>query len=227
MKRILSILFISMVHLLCHMMSGMARVFSYDTPRDQRLKNFPLKYLIKEADQFYHWGTLDIASHMAEVKLVSSNIRNQFNLSAEYGWNNNLEAEVSYERYIQDYFRAFGGINIENEREDDLSKISTTVVAGFRFLTPYLFNLDIRIDNKLRPQIGLSREILLFPRTFVFGRYEYQADFRWVNDFEDQNNYRKEVVWSAGFEYLLSRNLSLMASYDNRFGVGGGLSIRF
>ncbi|MBK8503530.1 MAG: multicopper oxidase domain-containing protein [Saprospiraceae bacterium] len=214
-------------HVLYHMMSGMARVFSYDTPRDQRLNSFPLKNLIDEADQFYSWGRLDAASHMTEINLVSSNIRNQINFSTEYGWNKNLEAELSYERYIQDYFRIFGGINIENKNEDDLSKISTTAVAGFRFLTPYLFNLDIRLDNKLRPQLGLSREILIFPRTLVFGRYEYQADFGWVNDFEDLHNYRKEVVWSAGFEYFLSRNFSLMASYDNRFGAGGGLSIRF
>jgi hypothetical protein len=214
-------------HVLYHMMSGMTRIFSYDTPRDQRMNRFPLTNLIHEANQFYHWGMLDVASHMAEVNLVSSNIRNQFNFSTEFGWNQNLEAEFSYERYLQDYLRIFGGINIENEIEDDLSKVSTTAVAGFRFLTPYLFNLDIRMDNKLRPQIGLSREIMIFPRTLLFGTYEYQADFGWVNDFEDQYNYQKEVVWNAGLEYLLSRNFSLMASYDNRFGAGGGLSVRF
>jgi uncharacterized protein with beta-barrel porin domain len=35
-----------------------------------------------------------------------------------------------------------------------------------------------------------------------------------------------DTVWSAGAEYMLSRNVSLMGSYDNRFG-GGGLSVRF
>jgi hypothetical protein len=108
-----------------------------------------------------------------------------------------------------------------------LSMLSTTAFAGYRFQTPYLFNLEIRLDNKLRPHIGLSREILLFPRTLIFGTYEYQADFGWVNNFEDLNNYRREVLWRTGFEYLLSRNLSFMASYDNRFGAGAGLSARF
>jgi hypothetical protein len=55
--------------------------------------------------------------HMTEINLVSSNIRNQLNLTAEYDWNQHLEAEVSYERYIQDYFRVVGGINIENDKE--------------------------------------------------------------------------------------------------------------
>src|SRR5680860_843552 len=214
-------------HVLYHMMSGMARVFSYDTPRDDRLKGYPISGLITEADKYYTWAMVDAASHMTELNLVSSNIRNQFNLSAEYGWNQNLEAEVTYERYLHDYLRIFGGVNMENELEDSLDEISTTAILGIRYLTPYLFNLDVRIDNKLRPQIGLSREILIFPRTAIFGRVEYQADFGWVDNLPPGDNFSKEVTWNAGVEYFLSRNFSLMGSYDNRFGAGGGLSIRF
>lgn len=213
-------------HILYHMMSGMARIISYDTPRDPRMAEFPVSKLIKEADMFYSWSMIDAASHMTEFNYVVSNIRNQFNIKAEYGWNQNLEAEVTYERYLHDYLSVFGGVNIENEKEDSLDEISTTAIVGVRFLTPYLFNLDVRVDNKLRPQISLSREILIFPRTAIFGTYEYQADFGWVNDLSG-NNFEKEVVWNAGVEYFLSRNFSLMASYDNRFGAGGGLSVRF
>tara|TARA_R100001369_G_scaffold38462_1_gene64175 strand:- start:31643 stop:34309 length:2667 start_codon:yes stop_codon:yes gene_type:complete len=214
-------------HILYHMMGGMARVFSYDTPRDERLEEFPVSKLVKETDMWYSWGMLDAASHMTELNLVTSNIRNQFNVTAEYGWNKNLEAEVSYERYLFDYLRVFGGVNVENEMEDSLEELNTTAIAGIRYLTPYLFNLDVRIDNELRPQLSLSREIMIFPRTSIFGIYEYQADFGWVNDLPAGDNFEKEVTWSAGLEYMLSRNFSLMGSYDNRFGAGGGLSIRF
>ncbi len=214
-------------HILYHMMSGMARVVSYDTPRDPRMAEYPVKNLFKEADELYIWSTADVASHMATFNLVASNFRNQFNISAEYGWNQNLEAEVSYERYLHDYFRVFGGVKFENEIEDSMDNISTTAVAGIRFLTPYLFNLDVRIDSKLRPQISLSREILIFPRTAIFGRYEYQADFGWVDTLPTGNNYANVVVWNAGVEYFLSRDFSLMVSYDNRFGAGGGISVRF
>lgn len=213
-------------HILYHMMSGMARIYSYDTPRDPRMANYPVSKLINEADKFYAWSMVDAASHMTEFNFIASNIRNQFNVMAEYGWNKNLETEVTYERYLHDYLRVFGGVNIENEREDSLDELSTTAIAGIRYLTPYLFNLDMRIDNKLRPQISLSREILIFPRTAIFGSYEYQADFGWINDLPG-DNFAKEVVWNAGVEYFLSRNFSLMASYDNRFGAGGGLSVRF
>ena len=68
---------------------------------------------------------------------------------------------------------------------------------------------------------------MIFPRFSVFGYYEYQADFGVVGNVENQNQYSQEIVWNTGVEYLLSRNFSLMASYDNRFGAGGGLSVRF
>jgi CopA family copper-resistance protein len=214
-------------HILYHMMSGMARVVSYDTPRDDRLNGYPISGLITEADKYYTWGMLDEASHMTGFNFTTSNIRNQFNVMAEYGWNENLEAEVTYERYLHDYLSVFGGVTIENELEDSLDELSTTAIVGIRYLTPYLFNLDVRIDNKLRPQISLSRQIVIFPRTAIFGNYEYQADFGWVDDLPTGDNFAKEVVWNTGVEYFLSRNFSLMASYDNRFGAGGGLSVRF
>ncbi|MCB0507483.1 MAG: multicopper oxidase domain-containing protein [Bacteroidetes bacterium] len=214
-------------HILYHMMSGMARVVSYDTPKDPRMSKYPTSNLIKEADRYYAWSLLDVASNMTAYNFVASNIRNQFNVSAEYGWNKNLEAEATYEYYLYDYFRVFGGVNMENKHRDNLNNISTTAVAGIRYLTPYLFNLDVRIDNKLRPQISLSREIMIFPRTSIFGMYEYQADFGWVNKLDAGNTFEKEVTWNAGIEYFLSRNFSLMANYDNRFGAGGGLSMRF
>ena len=214
-------------HILYHMMGGMARVFSYDTPRDKRLDAFPIATLIHETDAYYTWGMADVASQMSAINIVSSNIRNQFNLSAEYGYNKNMEAELTYERYIYDYLTVFGGVNVENELENTLEELTTTAVAGIRYFTPYMFNLDVRIDNQLRPQISLSRAIMIFPKLSVFGTYEYQADFGFINDFEEGVNYENEVVWDAGLEYMLSRNFSLMVNYDNRFGGGGGISIRF
>lgn len=214
-------------HILYHMMGGMARVMSYDTPRDSRLKEYPISNLIRETNQFYTWGMVDATSHMAGLNLVYSNIRNQFNLSAEYGWNQNIEAEFSYEYYLNDWFRVFGGVNMENEIEDSMDQINTTAIAGIRYFTPYMFNLDVRLDNKLRPQISLSRELMIFPRLSVFGIYEYQTDFGWADDLPEGKDYLKEETITVGAEYFLSKNFSLIGSYDNRYGAGAGLSVRF
>jgi len=219
-------------HVLYHMMSGMARIYSYDSIRDPRMKPFPLKELTEEGERFYTWGVLDAASHMTELNVVSSNTYNQLNLTGEYGWNENFEFEVSYERYLYDYLSVFVGVNAENEIKNSYEKASTVGIAGIRFLTPYLFSLDARIDNQLRPEIRIGREIMVFRRTVVFGNYEYQMDFGWVNDLEKEDgkrtlDYISETTWSAGVEYFLSRNISIMVSYDNRFGLGGGLTSRF
>ncbi|QED37163.1 copper oxidase [Antarcticibacterium arcticum] len=214
-------------HILYHLDSGMARIFSYDTPRDERLEDHPLKILTNTSNHFFTWGMVDVASHMTEINLVSSNIRNQFTLTGEYGWNQNMEAELTYERYLNDWFRVFGGVNVENESTNSLDEIATTAIAGIRYFTPYRFNLDVRMDNKLRPTISLSREILVFRRIAVFAEYEFQADFGWVNELPEGENFKKEEVLTVGAEYFLAKNFSIMGSYDNRFGAGGGLSIRF
>ena len=214
-------------HILYHMMGGMARVISYDTPRDPRMEPYTISKLVHETNRFYSWGMADVASHNTTVNLTTSNIRNQFNLSMEYGWNQNLEAEFSYEYYLYDYLRFFGGINVENTTRNSLDEIKTTAVAGIRWFTPYMFNVDFRVDNELRPRIGIGRSLMVFPKFSVFGYYEYQIDTGLVNSLEAGQNFEDEIVWSAGAQYMLYKNFSLMTSYDNRFGAGAGLSIMF
>ncbi len=215
-------------HVLYHNFSGMARIFSYaETPRDERLKPYPLTNLTGEANEMFSWGEIAVASHMTELHATVTNIRNQFILKGEYGWNKNLEAEFTYERYLDDYFRVFGGVNVENEGEDSLDEIHTTAVAGIRYLLPMLINSELRIDNNLRPQLSLSADLMIFPRWGIFGEYEYQMDFGWVNDFEPGEDFREETTWQVGLEYVLSKNVMLLGSYDSRFGAGGGVSVLF
>ena len=68
---------------------------------------------------------------------------------------------------------------------------------------------------------------MIFPRTALFGSYEYQFDFDWANNLPVGENFSGETTWNAGIEYFLSRNFSLTAGYANRYGAGAGLSARF
>ncbi|MEO0733319.1 MAG: multicopper oxidase domain-containing protein, partial [Bacteroidota bacterium] len=214
-------------HVLYHMMGGMARIFSYGTPRDERLAAAPLRNLVAETDQYFTWGLADVGSHMTGLSLTSSNVRNQFNLLAEIGYNQNFEAEVTYERYIYDWVTVFGGVNVENGQPESFDNPSVTAVAGIRWFTPYMFNVDARVDYLLRPRLSIGRSLMLFPRLSAFGYYEYTADFGIVGRDDGSDDFQGETVWSAGLEYMLGRQFSLMGSYDNRFGAGGGLSWRF
>ncbi|WP_235941006.1 hypothetical protein [Cyclobacterium roseum] len=69
--------------------------------------------------------------------------------------------------------------------------------------------------------------LIHFPKLSVFGYYEYQIDAGLVNNLESGQNFEEEIVWNSGAKYMLSKNFSLIASYDNRFGAGAGLSIMF
>jgi hypothetical protein len=60
---------------------------------------------------------VDAASHFTALQLTASNLRNQFNVSMEYGWNKKLEGEVIM-KDIYMIICGFLGVNIENDKED-------------------------------------------------------------------------------------------------------------
>jgi hypothetical protein len=90
-----------------------------------------------------------------------------------------------------------------------------------------MFNVDVSIDHQLRPRVRIDKEILLFPRFFLEGEYEYKADFGWVNDLEHNKSYEGEDEWLVRASYMLSRNFSIQANYNNLYGWGGGLTVLF
>ncbi|WP_062054158.1 multicopper oxidase domain-containing protein [Aquimarina longa] len=214
-------------HVLYHMMGGMARVFSYDTPRDKRMAEFPAKKIIDETDHFYSWGLARLGSNFNELFLTSSNIRNEFGLRAEFDYDQNLEAEINYNRYLNDWVRLYVGVNTETELPDSFDEFNTVGLIGVKYFTPYRFNVDVSMDSQLRPRIRLDRELLIFPRIFLEGEYEYRADFGWVNDLENNKSFESETQWLVGASYILSRNFSIQGNYNNRYGWGGGLLARF
>jgi CopA family copper-resistance protein len=213
-------------HVLYHMMGGMARVFSYDTPRDKRMEDFPVQKLIDETDHYYSWGLLRAGSNFNELFLTSSNIRNEFGLRSEFDYDKNLEAEVNYNRYLNDWVRLYVGVNTETEIPNSFDEFNTVGLIGVKYFTPYRFNVDVSMDNQLRPRVRLDRELLIFPRIFLEGEYEYRADFGWVNDLGD-SSFESETQWLVGLSYILSRNFSIQGNYNNRYGWGGGLLARF
>lgn len=213
-------------HVLYHMMGGMARVFSYDTPRDERMEAYPVQKLINETDHYYSWGRARAGSNFTELNLMSSNIRNEFGLRAEFDYDQNAEVEVNYNRYLNDWVRVYAGVNTETSTPDSYDTFNTVGLVGVKYFTPYRFNVDVSMDHQLRPRIRLDRELLLFPRLFIEGEYEYRADFGWVNDIGN-TSYQGETQWLVGVSYILSRNFSIQGNYNNLYGWGGGLLVRF
>ena len=211
-------------HVLYHMKGGMARVFSYGDQRDPRLKNFALSKVLNMDKHWYSWLETKAASHFSSAELTSSNTRNQFNLGVEYGRNKNLEAEMSYDRFLSDYFRVYLGANTENKIEKESGAYSTVGTLGVKWLLPYFIDSNFRIDSDLKLQLSFAVDYLLFPRISMFGYWELTNDFGWKSSLSQADSWEKEYVWNAGLEYIVSKNFSVFGSYESRFGPGAGVS---
>lgn len=214
-------------HVLYHMMGGMARVFSYGSPRDARLMAYPESKIVKETDEYYTWGTAEIGSQFTGVNLMASTIRNEWRLNAEIGYRKDMEIDADYNRYLTDWVRVYVGVNIENNTPRSFDQFTTVAKAGIKYFTPYMFNVDVSLDHLLRPQVRVTREWMIFYGLFLEGEYEYQGDFGAVNNLENGNTFEGEQEWRVGLEYMLSRDFSIMGSYHNVYGGGGGLVLRF
>lgn len=92
----------------------------------------------------------------------------------------------------------------------------------------YTLTIKQAMVNKAEKEVkGMTINGTIPGPTLEFTEGEYAVIYGWVNDLPTGDNFAEEITWSAGIEYFLSRDFSLMGSYDNRFGAGGGLSIRF
>ncbi|MBO6524270.1 MAG: multicopper oxidase domain-containing protein [Balneolaceae bacterium] len=214
-------------HVLYHMKTGMARVISYeDSERDQRLAPYPYAMINMMDKKWYTWGTFEGASQYGSLSLTHSNTNNQLNLMAEYGWNENYEFTLDYERFTGEYLRVFGGLKSENESKNTFDEHDLVVRTGFRYLLWYIMDTQFSVDHKLRPEIELDTHIPLTQRLILNGHFEGKTNFGIIEE-PHSEDIEFEITFNAGLEYLLSKNFAFIGSYDNRFGAGGGISWRF
>ena len=219
-------------HVLYHMKGGMARVFRRGDKRDPRLKDHPLSRVWNGDRQWYPWGEADIMTNRADLRLEMSNTRNRIRFSGTLSWmddfyrpRKNYELEADYARFLTDIFRVYGGVTAHNSKEGWGSVYEGDVAGrvGFRYLLPYLVELDVSVDHKKRLEVELEYELLLL------SRLEFFVDGSWVENFSEEigSDERREWEWSLGLDYTMSKSLSLKFSYDNHFGWGGGINLRF
>lgn len=215
-------------HLLYHMKTGMSRVVSYEgSERDPRLAPFPYAMINKMDEKWYTWGILEGASQFGSLSLTHSNTKNQLNVMAEYGWNENYEFTADYERYVGEYFRLYGGVKSENEKEDAFENHDLAGRIGLRHLLWYVLDTDLSLDHKLRPEIRLNTHLPLTQRLIIESHLEWKTNFGIIKKPHSDKGFEREFIYTAGFEYLLNVNFSAIGNYDNRFGWGGGLSWKF
>ena len=215
-------------HVLYHMKAGMARVFRHGR-RDLRLKNYPLSHVWNGDRQWHHWGSMDLMTNRADLRLEMSNTRNRIRFEGVFSWvdflyrpHKNYEWELDYSRFLTDIFRIYGGAAAANpkNRPEFMQKKDVAGRIGFRWLLPYLIDLDVSLDHKARLEVELEYELLLA------SRLEFFASGSWRHFF-NKNETGKTIEWLWGLSYAIRKPLSLKISFDSHFGYGGGIHWRF
>ena len=222
-------------HILYHMMSGMARVFSYDkgpepgaTPEATPHAMAPMAGMPMDHggstgghggglgehshDMWFLWGAASIQSHMSEGNLTLMNARNDILLNWEVGWQDvddtQYEIEALYQRYLSPDWQVFLGARLTNDEDAE-----NRAVAGVNYRLPLIIWASASVDSEGDLRLALAKRFQLTSRAGLFGRVEYDTNTEWE--------------WTVGVDYTLTKSFSLIGQYHSEYGAGAGLQIRF
>ena len=231
-------------HVLYHMKSGMSRVFRHGERKDPRLNTYSISTALNSDNQWYRWGEANLMSNQLDWELVTSNTKNKLIWEGAFSWvddnynvDTNFETELSYEYFISDFFRFHFGIEMQdlpkrfiketNRNSFFISEEQFFGKIGFRYLLPYFFDLGVNLNHKAQLQINLEYELLLFPRTEFFTEWEWTMDFGLAHSWPSEKIWEQEHEWSVGLNYMISKSVSIIASYSNHFSYGAGINLKF
>ncbi|MDE1191553.1 MAG: multicopper oxidase domain-containing protein [Arachidicoccus sp.] len=204
-------------HILYHMMSGMSRIVHYDGfSRDSLLHKYPYKKALDDDKQWFFWGNAELKSQMSEVNLNYINRNNAVRLEGSADYHGKYEGELTYERYIGDWFRPFVGMSVTREKYYNIFNSKQTFyqntnapIIGVRYTLPYFIESELRINTKGRVRFQLEGDEWLLPRVM----------FNW--------NANTDKEYHLDFQYILAKTLSISAGWDSRYKWGAGLKLRF
>lgn len=198
-------------HLLYHMHMGMARVFSYEEQGPDHVPDFGEH----DDDPFYFMASGSFQSHMSMGMAMFMNARNDYYAMWDLGWHDHFdfdhvhyEVDLAWRRYIDPNFSTVLGARLTNEHD-----AVDRAFGGVEYRLPYLIDSFAQVDSEGDFRFGLGKSLRITDRLSIFGEVEYDTGSEWE--------------WSAGAEYLLTKQLSLISEYHSEHGIGGGLSFRF
>lgn len=199
-------------HLLYHMMSGMARVVSYEnfqpSPEVASIRS------MLNHDSWYFYSQGDLLSHMTQGRLVATNYRNILTAQWEYGWQDVEEDEwegiLTWDRYYNRFFTVFTGVDVLGEGDEEKD---TRGIFGFRYLLPMSFHSTVWVDSEGGSRISLDKEWMLTPRISFENEVEYDTHSKWEGQ--------------LGLSYMINKDFSIKGLWHSDFGFGGGVQFRF
>lgn len=197
-------------HLLYHMHMGMARVFSYEEQGPDHVPDFGEH----DEDPFYFMASGSLQTHMSMGMAMFMNSRNDYYAMWDIGWHDfrfdhpHYEIDLAWRRYFDPNFSTVLGARLTNGH-DEVDR----AFGGIEYRLPYLINSFAQVDSEGDFRFGLGKSLQLTDRLSIFGGVDYDTGSEWE--------------WSAGADYLLTKQLSLISEFQSDHGIGGGISFRF
>ena len=222
-------------HILYHMKAGMSRVFSHGDVRDLRMEPWPAEQALNSDRQWFFYGEGAFLSNRLSGGLTAENTRNKVLLSADLSWfkqsfvkEKNFELEISYERFLSDFFRLYTAFELENQSPGFsrfVSSATGTAYAGLRWLLPYFVDGDLSLSHRTDLRLAFDYELALLPRLEFFASVELSARLGILLRGKSSGFFHGE--YHLGLEYLLDPKFSLLLDYENsRYGFGAGFAVR-
>ena len=212
-------------HILYHMMSGMGRVFSYENsaPNPQLPdKVASYKKFISSNRMINTTAMLDVSSnkfHFENMTMLGSRWLNINELHSNYDFSH-YEGSVKVGRFLGKYQWAMPYVGFRTNKTHDLADTwfgqnvmpenENVVIAGVRYILPFLIMADANVDQNGKVRLEFSRErIKISPR--IRGSFSVNSD--------------KE--YDFGLKYVLQKWVSISTNYDSEFGFGAGLTFQY
>lgn len=197
-------------HLLYHMHMGMARVFSYEEQGPDHVPDFGEH----DEDPFYFMAEGSLQTHMSMGMAMFMNSRNDYYAMWDLHWSDDFpdvshyEVDLAWRRYFDPNFSTVLGARLTNEHN-----AVDRAFGGVEYRLPYLVESFAQVDSEGEFRFGLGKSLRITDRLSIFGEVEYDTGSEWE--------------WSAGAEYLLTKQFSLISEFHSDHGFGGGISFRF
>jgi hypothetical protein len=197
-------------HLLFHMHMGMARIFSYEVQGPDHVPDFGEH----DDNPFYFMAAGSLQTHMSMGMVSLMNARNDYYAMWDIGWHDfsfdhpHYEIDIAWRRYFDPNFSTVLGARLTNHH-DEVDR----AFGGVEYRLPYLIDSFAQVDSEGEFRFGLGKSLQLTDRLSIFGVVDYDTGSEWE--------------WSAGAEYLLTKQFSLISEFHSDHGFGGGISFRF
>ena len=189
-------------HVLYHMMSGMTRVVSYDTPRTPK-EQVSYDTFINHFDKWYMWGDMLALNSMNEGMFEAASGKNRLIAYWESDYDEEYDTYFVYDRFIDRYSSWFAGVSIA-----DRESHKTRAIIGYNYLLPGLIDTKLWVDSDGDARVWFIKEIMLTNNTGLELEYKYDTELK--------------SEWSATMDYRINKQLSIDARYhsETKWGIG-------